>query len=94
MGNAENSITKEDFKSSDFDFVIDVRSKSEYDQGHYIKSLFIPHTDIKKIESFSNINKNARILLYCRSGNRAGQACNVLKEMGYDNVKYISGSFV
>jgi phage shock protein E len=94
MGNSENSITKEDFKNSDFDFVIDVRSKSEYNQGHYMKCLFIPHTDIKKLESFTNINKNSKILLYCRSGNRAGQAYNVLKEMGYVNIKYVSGSFV
>jgi phage shock protein E len=94
MGNSENSITKDEFKSTEYDFVIDVRSKSEYDQGHYTKCLFIPHNEIRNIESFSNVNKSSRILLYCRSGNRASQAFDKLKELGYLNVKYVNGSFV
>ncbi len=56
--------------------------------NHSNKSKSIPYDDIKNnIDKFTNGNKNTAIKVYCRSGNRAGSAIEILKSMGYNNVE-------
>lgn len=38
--------------------------------------------------------KNEELILYCRSGNRSGQACLILKTAGFTNVKNLSGGML
>lgn len=38
--------------------------------------------------------KDEEIILYCRSGNRSGQACMVLESFGFKNVKNLSGGML
>ena len=66
--------------------LIDVRSQSEYDEGHFEQALLMPHTEIAKLISKTTINKDAHIILYCRSGGRAGTAEKTLRDLGYTNV--------
>jgi len=71
--------------------VIDVRTKSEYDEGHIKDCLFIPHDEIKeKIEEFVK-DKNTPINVYCKGGRRAGKAKTALLEMGYKNISNLGG---
>ena len=35
--------------------------------------------------------KNQEVVLYCRSGNRSGQACLILESMGFTNIKNLAG---
>ena len=62
--------------------IIDVRSVSEYKEGHIESSINIP---VEKIDTI-DIEKNEKIIVYCRSGNRSKAAANKLIEMGYKNV--------
>lgn len=68
---------------------VDVRSSSEFDGGRLEAATNIPHGEItEKLPAIAG-DKNTEILLYCRSGNRAGIAQRALEAEGYTNVKNI-----
>lgn len=77
---------KNKLKNDYFDIIIDVRSKKEFNKGHYIGAINIPY---KNINSNININTNSKILVYCRSGRRALKAIKKLHELNYKNLYYI-----
>ena len=69
----------------DYDTIIDVRTKEEYDAGHLSNAINIPYTKIKEEIKEHVENKKTKILLYCRSGRRSGIANKILHDMGYVN---------
>ncbi len=38
--------------------------------------------------------KDEEVIVYCRSGNRSGQACLLLETMGFKNVKNLTGGML
>ena len=64
--------------------VVDVRTQDEWNKGHLEGALHIEWQDILHLSS--DINKDEKIYLYCRSGNRSGKATKILEEAGYINV--------
>ena len=71
--------------------VIDVRSKGEYDSGHVLDSINIPHYEIRnKIGEFVK-DKNTPINVYCAAGSRSSSAKSVLIDLGYANVANLGG---
>jgi len=70
---------------------IDVRSVEEYSQDHIAGDINIPHTAIGTEIGKHVTDKDSDIILYCRSGKRAGMAMKMLKEMGYTNVTNAGG---
>lgn len=72
-------------------FLIDVRTKAEYDEGHVPGALLIPLNQIEQEIEKTAADKDAKIILYCRSGNRSGQAQAALERMGYTNVSNAGG---
>jgi phage shock protein E len=66
--------------------IIDVRTLEEWNQGHLASAKRIEWQDVsQKIKSL-NLKKDTKIILYCRSGNRAGKAKIMLNDLGYINV--------
>ncbi|MGM9911308.1 MAG: rhodanese-like domain-containing protein [Lacticaseibacillus absianus] len=70
--------------------LIDVREEDEYAEGHIPASINIP---LSKIESAQGeiTDLDTPLFVYCRSGNRSGQAVAWLKQAGYSKVKNIGG---
>lgn len=67
--------------------LLDVRTSSEWEQdGHLQDATLIPHTELQSRESELPDDKDALILLYCRSGNRSQDAANTLQDMGFTNL--------
>jgi phage shock protein E len=65
--------------------VVDVRSKSEFAQGHIKGSVNIPLDQLRgHLNRLSD--KNKVIITCCVSGNRSGMAKSILKEHGYAHV--------
>ena len=64
--------------------IIDVRTLEEYESGHIKDSLNIEWQLIDSIEN--TVPKDAKLYLYCRSGNRSGKATKVLISLGYTDV--------
>jgi len=66
--------------------VVDVRTAKEFNSGHIKNALNIPYDITVNQFTALGIDKERRIVLYCRSGNRAGKAITALKEAGYTNL--------
>ncbi len=68
-------------------FLLDVRTQAEWEQdGHLENATLIPHTELESRESELPSDKDALILLYCRSGNRSQDAAQTLLDMGFTNL--------
>ncbi|MBS4535250.1 FAD-dependent oxidoreductase [Clostridium sp. D2Q-14] len=73
-------------------FIIDVREKEEYAQGHIINALNIPLSELR--DRLDEIPKDRLVYLHCRSSQRSYNAVMALQNLGYDNVINISGSYL
>ncbi|WED24537.1 rhodanese-like domain-containing protein [Vibrio sp. JC009] len=65
-------------------FLVDVRTPQEYQAGHLEGSVNYPLQVIDR--AFQQVPKNTPIVVYCRSGNRSGQAFQYLTQHGYQYV--------
>ena len=66
--------------------IIDVRTITEWDLGHHPLAEHIEWQNILEGVNALGVQKNTSIILYCRSGNRAGKAMRLLHAEGYTNV--------
>ena len=71
--------------------IIDVRTAEEFAAGHFPGAINIPHEDIIQGIRALNVDKDQTILLYCRSGNRSGQAEIKLQSSGFSGAKNVGG---
>lgn len=66
---------------------IDVRTLDEYNEWHIKNAIHIPLSDIQNGINLDKIPKDTPVHIYCRSGNRSGQAIKILSEKhGYTNL--------
>lgn len=71
--------------------LIDVRNVTEFDEYHLDNAINIEYDVIgNKIGSVTQ-DKNAKIIVYCKSGNRSGKAAQTLIDKGYKNVYDLGG---
>jgi phage shock protein E len=71
--------------------LIDVRSAEEFAGGHLLDALNIPHPEIVAGVAALGVDKDAPIVVYCRSGNRSGIALRSLESAGYSAVTNAGG---
>ena len=71
--------------------VVDVRTVEEFAEGHFPGAINIPHEDIVQGIRARNVDKEQTVLLYCRSGNRSGQAEIRLQSSGFAGAKNVGG---
>ena len=71
--------------------ILDTREQDEYDEGHIKGAILIPYTEIDNKAEEMLPDKDALILVYCRSGRRSKIAAESLSKIGYTNVKEFGG---
>lgn len=75
--------------------LIDVRTQEEWDEGHIEGAVLIPIDELPdrmgEIEGAAGGDKTKPIVVYCRSGGRAGRAKQSLLDAGYENVSNLGG---
>lgn len=72
--------------------ILDVREQDEYDAGHIPSAVLLPVGNITTETASAVIpEKDAVVLVYCRSGNRSKTAAQTLAELGYTNVYEFGG---
>jgi len=71
--------------------LLDVRTKEEYDEGHIPKSILLPYTEIDEKAAKLLPDKNASIIVYCRSGRRSKIAAKMLLRLGYTKIADMGG---
>lgn len=74
--------------------LVDVREPFENEEFN-IGGILLPLGDIQatmvdEIESL----KDEEVILYCRSGNRSGQAAMILEMLGFTNTKNLTGGML
>jgi phage shock protein E len=84
---------KKAIANREFPIVLDVRTDTEYNLGHYPEAIHIPTAKLDQMASEKLPNKNIGILVYCNTGQRSRYAADMLKAKGYKNVRYISGPY-
>ena len=85
------AVVKERLDKGEKLIIVDVRTKEEYDSGHIANSLLIPYDEIEKKAPALLTDKNAAIIVYCRTGRRSEIAAKALIGMGYTNVADMGG---
>jgi phage shock protein E len=65
---------------------IDVRTVEEYSADHIEGDLNLPLAELDTEALAARFGKDAELVLYCRSGARAGQALQQLVTAGFTNV--------
>ena len=71
--------------------IIDARTEEEFAEGHIENAILIPEYEIKDRAEKELPDKDALILIYCRSGRRSKIASEELVKLGYTNVKEFGG---
>ena len=71
--------------------IIDARTDEEFAEGHIENAILIPEYEIKDRAEKELPDKDALILVYCRSGRRSKIASEELAKLGYTNVKEFGG---
>ncbi len=75
--------------------LLDIRTEAEFQLDHIEGATFIPFLDFSsyllKIEELTNGDKNRPVIVYCRTGRRAGIVKKVLLQEGYTRVTNMGG---
>ena len=72
--------------------VIDVRTPAEYKQGHVPGAILIPLNELANRQS--EVPKDKKVLLICRSGSRSAQANAMLQRQGFTNTYSVKGGML
>ena len=79
-------------KSKPSNIIIDVRTPQEFNDGFIRNAVNINIYDsndfIEKVQSFSMKDE---IYLYCKSGGRSSAACQIMAQLGFENVYNLKG---
>lgn len=86
---AKETMTSE--STSESVVIVDVRTPDEYAEGHIPGAVLIPVGTIGKNMPEALPDKEATILVYCRSGNRSRSAGHLLAAMGYKDIRDFGG---
>ena len=72
--------------------ILDVREQDEYDSGHIPGAVLLPVGTITEETAAAVIpEKDATVLVYCRSGNRSKTASGALAALGYTKIYEFGG---
>lgn len=73
--------------------VVDVREGDEWRKGHLPGAVHVPRGYLEMQAEGKLPNKDAPLIVYCAGGNRSAFATETLKQMGYRDVRHMSGGF-
>ena len=71
--------------------ILDVRTPQEYSGGHIEDAILLPDYDVKDKVNEIISDKEATILVYCRSGRRSAAAAQTLQKLGYTSIYDFGG---
>lgn len=74
--------------------VLDVRTPGEFAQGHLANAINVDFQSGYFEEEIAKLDKNATYAVYCRSGNRSGQAVKVMEDLGFTDMYDMNGGVI
>ena len=86
----QKAISKSDHKP----VLLDVRTQSEYNDGHIQDAINIPHDQILKEPQLVSAYKDSQVVVFCRSGFRAGKVIEMLEGLGFKKIIDVDGDML
>ena len=86
---SQAALLEHQAKHAEHLFVLDVRSPEEFREGHVPGAVNVPYDQIAA--RIADVPKDKDVVLYCRSGRRAGIAADVLAANGYTRLSHLEG---
>lgn len=80
----------EQFRGTENSFLLDVRTREEYAQGHIPGSINLPLDEIARVADIIS-DRSAPLFVHCLSGGRSAAAVSQLERLGYTNARNIGG---
>jgi phage shock protein E len=74
--------------------VLDLRTPEEFASGHLNGASMLDFYEADFQSKLSELDRNKKYLVYCRSGNRSGQATVMMKELGFAQVADLDGGIL
>lgn len=74
--------------------LIDVRTPEEFKAGHIENAINIDFFSEQFNMDFEKLDKDKPVYIYCKSGNRSGQAAKKLSDMGFEMIYDLKGGFL
>lgn len=68
--------------------ILDVRTVSEYEDGHIEGAILIPVQEIE--DRLDELSKKDEILVYCRTGNRSSTAIDIMQADGFTKIYHMN----
>ncbi len=86
---------KKKFESDDNAFLLDVRTPEEFNEGHIPQASLM---DIRQaanfMEEIQSLDASKNYYVYCRSGARSAQACQLMNQSGIETTYNLLGGFI
>lgn len=93
-----NTISVQDLKAriaaGESLILLDVRQPEEHAEKNIEGSLLIPLGELPERVDELEAHRNSELIVYCRSGNRSGQACMFLEAAGFTNPVNLTGGML
>ncbi len=74
--------------------VLDVRTPEEFAEGHLADATLIDIYEADFADRIAELDPDVPYVVYCRSGNRSGQAVELMGELGFTDVTDIDGGIL
>lgn len=85
----------EQYEAKDDAIILDVRTEDEFENGYIPNAKNIDiYLGQEFISELKRLDKNKSYYVYCRSGNRSGQACAIMNQLGFENAYNLEGGFL
>jgi rhodanese-related sulfurtransferase len=73
---------------------LDVRTPGEFNEGHIEGAQLIDFQSGNFESEIATLDKSKTYAVYCRSGNRSGQALKVMSDAGFSNLYNLNGGVI
>ena len=93
---SQKKINQEEFKDLIIKgnaLVIDVRTSTEFSEGHIKNAINIDYFSKFFPGTISKLDKQKTILVYCAAGGRSTSACSDFKKLGFKKVYNLIGGY-
>ena len=91
IGTIESQVLAQRITNGDAPLILDVRTPAEYAEGHLPGAINIPHDELASRFDELGVERDVEVVVYCRTGRRAGLAESVLVETGFSSVLDLNG---
>ena len=99
--NQTSNLTFQDINSDELELMIskedlillDVRTTTEYSNGHLISAVNINYYGDNFDNDIDKLDKSKPIIVYCKSGGRSSKSALKLVEKGFEEIYNLKGGF-